>query len=317
MTFNVNWENANSQRTYPISSYAFNISDRGKRLRTDVITDLSLFSDTETKEYFIGNVSVSNEVISVTVVDSETNLPVLLAFVPRSRQGEVVKFNRLVDYVDGWIIVDPPKDLNNYIWEASTKEQGLIIPSAVTFSVDGGIQRLLVNGGSAVGDVDFVSTNLSLLKITKVDEYTFNSVTRPAIRIDVNETESGFDVHDSFLSPCDLYPQNLGCAVPPILSLGGVQPDNSGIVYIFFEDLSIPPVSAGSDINIPSSIVASVDEPAATITFDLGVNLFTLSEVPGICDRQQITFSDPFVLSEECYDCTGDFNPCEDDGFGP
>lgn len=220
---NLEFEDSNLLRKYPISEEATCIDDDGKQLGTDILQDLSIVSYVEISNARIGSIYVSDKIVSVTVVDDTGVIAVFTAVASEAGDELEPEYARPGVFARLRVSAAVPETKT---YRFSTKEQSRIHEMCLldvrSTRVDAFVDDK--SGEEFRGDVELVF--------------------RPGIRHSVKNGKnddptvilSADDGMDKILSTgCVPTNLNKSCIAPVVQSIDGVKPNEYGEIAIVFE----------------------------------------------------------------------------------
>jgi len=296
---NIQWNNLNSLRRYPIEDLASCISDAGDVLPNDIITDLNIWipGATPSNDVFISSVSISQYLISLTisVYNGSTFTPI--AYVTKGPSIVVNKnyaLTPLLDGVYGWVSFGAATANYTTItnWAFSSLDQTKLLSRCVKVYPSTGVTSITGYNKSfkLYGDVKLTSQDSDKLSI----EYIPSSDTRAryvdgqyrdAIVFRLNTDISGMDLYKSYIGPCDISPDSNTCTNPPILTVNNTVPDCDGIIHFNIEEVI--------DSSLGQLLTIDIEDNVVTFNFALGM--------VDMCARTKLNFNEAQIISDRCY----------------
>jgi hypothetical protein len=220
---NLEFEDSNLLRKYPISEEATCVDDDGKQLESDILQDLSIVSYVEISNARIGSIYISNNIVSVTVLDDSGVVAVFTSTVDEAKDELLPSYARpgVFARIRVAACVGETKT-----YRFSTKEQSLVHEMCI---------------------LDVRSTRVDSFVDDKSGEEFRGEVSlvfRPGIKCSVKNGNtddptvilSADDGMDKTLSTgCVPTNLNRSCVAPVIQSIDGVKPNEFGEIAIVFE----------------------------------------------------------------------------------
>jgi len=309
---NIQWENYNAQTRYPFRDTSTCVDNNGLELPRDIIVDMhvwyprtDLVSDFETVKIFVTSVSISANLISLTLgLDdgSGTLIPLgAISVGPTVVPYKNYQISAFVDGFAGWVAFG--EAIDNYTtlksWVFSTAAQTAILPRcAKPYKVAyAGVSSIKKADGFTKldGDITLLSGNDEALVVEKTTR-VIGGNTVNAIVFRLNEQKQTVDIHKSYLGPCDVSPYSGTCLKPPVLNINSVTPDCDGNINLTVVEVVNPEVGS----------ILSLEVQSHNVIFHLKFGMSSLC-----LESQLITYTNQ-IISPACY------SPCLSDspGFG-
>jgi hypothetical protein len=271
---NVNWNNSNENRTYPICETSTLISSSGDRLPDNILTDCRLiipvntFWNGTTQRAFITSITSSPQIISVTFCSTNQNengsilqaaevneTIAAVSIVKPVVVGKLYPVYALLEGVVGWVAFG----------------QGAVGDTEFDYRFNSPSQTLLVNEAayfyqvSAINSLNKKDFNLSLkgtvnlktssgIKITQTTK-NFEDGSKEVLLFSLDRERITKEINQQFLGPCRGNPTARSCKVGPIYRLNDVTPDCDGNITIEFVnpevDLQVFQGGGGISVQVP------------------------------------------------------------------
>lgn len=250
---NINWNNSNENRTYPICETSTCLSDSGIRLPDNIITDCRLiipvknFWDGNPLRAFITSITNSNKVLSITFCSTNQNengsisQPTMvnetiaaLSITKPIIVGKLYPIKALKLGVVGWVAFGKGAlDTAKFDYRFTDPSQTLLVTDAAYF--------YQVSAVNSLGKKDFNSSlektiNLktsSGVKITKSTRTIYNE-TKDVLLFSLDRDRVTKEINQELLGPCRGNPTARSCKVTPIYRINNVTPDCDGNIDIEF-----------------------------------------------------------------------------------
>lgn len=247
MIRNLNWYALNATRSYPVDDAASCVDDAGQFLPVGIIADLRLiFPRTLGQFTYIGSVTVTPKIVSVTILASQTTdggdlSPVAAISLPQPvLPWKTYDLDPQVSGAGGWIVfgggVATP-----YRGRFSQCGQTRLNGRAATATA-----ALPVKGMAKMHD-SVALTGIVTLKggndlVIEAAEETIDDVLRDVIRIRLREPKGVTDnVFDTYRGKCGERPESKNCGDPqPIEAINDVVPDCCGVITLHFKGCAQP-----------------------------------------------------------------------------
>jgi hypothetical protein len=219
----MNWYNENEQRNYPLDDSATCLTDDNVLLPSQIIADLSISAPLNLLPLYIGNISITDTLIGVTICSSVvTSKGVALLNAAESKAsiqpGKAYPLDGFGYNLSGWIVFGNIQNLFNYNYRFSTPAQSKLIMKAVKVIPALPIEAIKVNGkaGSLSGVVELVAGNDIVLDADPITKHITVRLLNGSRYASLCQKTTG------------------GCKSPPIYSINQVFADANGMVTIKF-----------------------------------------------------------------------------------
>lgn len=277
MIRNLNWYALNEQRPYPFDDSATLLTDNGKRLEHDYITDVFLrFPETAGNSAFLCGFSCTSTIVTAVFV-SESTVPLASVSIAQPIvEGKHYALDSLYPGAGGWIVFGSGAVKGREAsYRFSTAQQALLLARAARRYKGLPVESLQAEGTleALTGLVRLVGGNdIEIVTEDRVIE----GVVREAIVIRLKDKLGGAgqldrNILEEYLGACDRRPESRNCGQPePIEFINSVKPDCCGNITIELQ---------GCGFYVPISGSCGI---VMTCDFGLGDACVTKSRLPDV-----------------------------------
>ena len=271
-----NWYELNATRPFPFSDGATLVADDGIHVPVSVLADAQVIVPASAGRYvFVSAIHVGPSLTSIVLqaadsLSATTFTPLASASVAgKVSQWEHVPLSPLYPGVAGYVVFGDTSQ--QFHARFSSPQQSYLVPHAVRTYQPPGVFSLRKHGsGTALqglvrlrgeGDLEVVGQ-----QITLPGETTPRTVA--AIRL--RTQAEGFQLLEKYAGPCGVRPESDNCPVPPLQTLGGVQPDCDGNIKLKFVGMTGAKIfdSSGKCVGIALDYPMSLDDVCVPVEND-------------------------------------------------
>lgn len=240
-----NWYNLNRSRPYPIDSGASLHDDSGHTLPSSIIVDLQLaFPDDAGSVPYIAALKVSEKIVSIVLAAADSPqmsgqfTPLAAVTLPQPvTLGKHYPLEPLYNGVAGYIVFGDVE--REYQGKFSSPGQSRLSPRSFRVFRRPGVLSVRRAGASDAfrGLVRLRgSGDLEIVGEERVPPGQTDPVTVAVFRLRLQE--GGYSLLEKYAGPCGVRPDSGNCPVPPIETIGGVEPDCDGNIVIDFRGMT-------------------------------------------------------------------------------
>lgn len=223
MNRQIQWENENALRKYPLSELATCVDDAGKEFPTGILTGLSIVSFSKLDGPRVSSLYVGPRLVSLIISDGSG--PIASATVTDVKPFSQVALEPTRPGVSGSVEFGEFDASAPSSYRFSTVEQSGILPFCVVEFPDSGITEVVddISGESATGVVSFDFGSAASADVEIIDD-------KPEIVLRLSDS-----IARSLSNGC--VPTDLGksCIAPVIQTINGISPDEDGAIALVFE----------------------------------------------------------------------------------
>lgn len=241
-----NFYNLNELRAFPLSDAATTVDNNGVFLPSNLIVDCRIrFPDTAARYAFIGGITVTDRLISLVILGSDSQtassgyVPLASLTVTSREPFRPYQVTPLYPGVGGWIVFGGGAN-TPYIGRFSGPAQSLLTPRAAEPYPGMPVTSLgkLGLASSLTGLVTILGgTDIEVVKETVL----MGSEDRDALIIRLRASTKGENVLSKYLPECGTRPESGTCDRAGIEFVNGVAPDCNGNLQITFSNVTAAP----------------------------------------------------------------------------